>query len=154
LKSTLNVVDCFTQKGKDRISMKDKVPAAQTSDNKWLETAPVSYTCYELNDASIPSGASIISVVVYIEHFEDEQFRNGKLEWAVGTGWPAKPAVWAAIEAPVRQGRSSEATDSWDVTSAVETPEKANSLQFRIGNNTSGEAKTSIDHLYAVIEWY
>lgn len=154
LKSTLNVVDCFTQKGKERISMKDKVPAVQTSDDKWLETTPASYTCYELNDASIPSGASIISVVVYIEHFEDQQFRNGQLEWAVGTGWPAKPAVWAAIEAPVRQGQSSEATDSWDVTSAVETPEKANSLQFRIANNTSGEAKTSIDHLYVVIEWY
>ena len=134
--------------------MKDKVPAVQTSDNKWLETAPVSYTCYELNNASIPSGASIISVVVYIEHFEDQQFGNGKLEWAVGTGWPTKPAVWAAIEAPVRRGPGSEATDSWDVTSAVETPEKTNSLQFRIANNTSGDSKTSVDHLYAVIEWY
>ncbi|MFH1719589.1 MAG: Ig-like domain-containing protein [Planctomycetota bacterium] len=154
LKSTMNVADCFTQKGKDRISMKDKVPAVQASDNNRLETAPLSYTCYEFNDASIPSGASIISVVVYIEHFEDQQFRNGKLEWAVGTGWPTKPAVWASIEAPVRQGESNEAIDSWDVTSAVETPEKANSLQFRVANNTSGESKTSVDYVYAVIEWY
>jgi len=138
LKSNMTVVNCFNQKGTDKISMKDKIPAVQTSDNKRLETAPLDATCYEFNNASIPSGASILSVVIYVEHFEDQQFREGKLEWSVGTGWPAKPTVWASIEAPIRKGQSSEATDSWDVTSAVESPEKANSLQFRIGNNTPG----------------
>ncbi len=154
LKSTMTVADCFSHKGKDKISMKDKIPAVQTSDNKWLETAPLDAICYEFNNASIPSGASILSVVVYVEHFEDLQFHDGKLEWSVGTGWPAKSDVWASIKAPVRQGQSNEATDSWDVTSAVDTPQKANSLQFHVLNNNPGESKTSIDYLYAIIQWY
>ena len=154
LKSTMAVADCFSHKGTDKISLKDKVPSIQSSDNKRLETAPLEATCYKFDNAAIPSGASILSVVVYVEHFEEQQFRDGKLEWSVGTGWPAKPAVWASIKAPIRQGQSNEATDSWDVTSAVETPEKANSLQLHVSNNNPGESKTSIDYLYAIIQWY
>jgi hypothetical protein len=45
--------------------------------------------------------------------------------------------------------------DSWDVTSAVETPEKANHLQLQIRNNDpAGSRKTSVDCIYAVVEWY
>jgi VCBS repeat-containing protein len=155
LTTTLTVVDCFGQKGIEKLSAKDKVPAIQASDNNRLETEPRSNTCYDFCDGSIPGGASIKSVVVYVEHFEDSQFAQGKLEWAVGTGWPAKATVWASIAAPVRQGESKEATDSWDVTSAVQTAEKANSLQLQVQNNdTAGRRKTSVDYVYAVVEWY
>jgi len=155
LKNTLTVTDCFNQKGKEKLSAKDKIPVVQTSDNERLETEPRSYTCYGFSDPSIPEGATIISVVVFIEHFEDPSFTQGKLAWSVGTGWPSRPAVWASIEAPVRQGQSGEATDSWDVTSAVETAEKANSLQFQVQNNeTAGARKTSVDYIYAVVKWY
>jgi len=155
LKNTLAVTDCFKQKGKEKLSAKDKIPAVQTSDNKRLETEPRSYTCYSFSDPSIPAGAMIISVVVFVEHFEDPSFTQGKLAWSVGTGWPSKPAVWASIEAPVRQEQSGEATDSWDITSTVETAEKANSFQFQVQNNeTAGARKTSIDYIYAVVKWY
>jgi len=155
LKNTLTVTDCFNQKGKEKLSAKDKIPVVQTSDNERLETEPHSYTCYGFSDPSIPEGATIISVVVFIEHFEDPSFTQGKLAWSVGTGWPSKSAVWASIEAPARQGQSGEATDSWDVTSAVETAEKANSLQFQVQNNeTAGARKTSVDYIYAVVKWY
>ena len=155
LKNTLTVTDCFNQKGKEKLSAKDKIPVVQTSDNKRLETEPRSYTCYVFADPSIPEGATIISVVVFVEHFEDPSFNQGKLAWSVGTGWPTRPTVWASIEAPVRQGQSGEATDSWDVTSAVETAEKANSLQFQVQNNeTAGARKTSVDYIYAVVKWY
>jgi VCBS repeat-containing protein len=155
LKNTLTVVDCFNHKGKEKLSAKDKIPVIQTSDDERLQTEPHSYTCYRFSDPSIPEGAAIVSVVVYIEHFEDPSFTKGKLSWAVGTGWPRSPEVWAAIEAPVRQGQSSEAVDSWDVTSAVETAEKVNSLQFQVQNNEiAGPKITSVDHLYAVVEWY
>jgi hypothetical protein len=90
-----------------------------------------------------------------VEHFEEQQFRHGKLQWRVGTGWPEKPAVWASIEAPVRQGQGSEATDSWDVTSSVETPEKVNSLQLQVQNDDIGTGRrTSVDYIYAVVQWY
>ena len=155
LTTTLTVADCFGQKGAEKLSAKDKVPVVATSDNNRLETEPRSNTCYDFCDASIPKGAAVKSVVVYVEHFEDPQFPPGRLEWSTGTGWPAKPVVWASIEAPVRQGEGKEAMDSWDVTSAVETPEKANSLQLQIRNNdTAGSRKTSVDYIYAVVEWY
>jgi VCBS repeat-containing protein len=155
LKNTLTVKDCFNQKGKEKLSAKDKIPVVLASDNERLEIEPRSYTCYRFSDPSIPEGAAIVSVVVFIEHFEDPLFTKGKLAWSVGTNWPTRPEVWAAIEAPVRQGQGSEATDSWDVTSAVETAEKINSFQFQIQNNdAAGPRKTSVDFIYAVVEWY
>jgi len=155
LKNTLTVTDCFNQKGKDKLSAKDKIPVVQASDNERLETEPRSYTCYGFSDPSIPEGAKIISVVVFVEHFEDPSFTQGKLAWSIGTGWPSRPAVWASIEAPVRQGQGSEATDSWDATSAVETAEKVNSFQFQVQNNdAAGPRKTSVDYIYAVVKWY
>jgi VCBS repeat-containing protein len=154
LKNTLNVTDCFIYKGKQKLSAKDKIPAILASDDNRLQTEPHSYSCYRFTNPSIPDGATIVSVVVIVEHFEDPSFTNGKLEWSVGTGWPSKPEVWAAIEAPVRQGQSSKAIDSWDVTSAVETAEKVNSLQFQIQNNDAGPRKTSLDYIYVVVRWY
>jgi len=155
LKNTLTVTDCFNYKVKEKLSAKDKIPVIQTSDDDRLQTEPHSYTCYRFSNPSIPDGAVVVSVVVFVEHFEDPSFTSGKLAWSVGTGWPSKPVVWAAIEAPVRQGPSSEVIDSWDVTSAVETAEKINSLEFQIQNNeTIGQKKTSVDYIYAVVEWY
>lgn len=155
LKNTLTVTDCFNYKSKEKLSAKDKIPVIQTSDDDRLQTEPHSYTCYRFSNPSIPDGAVVVSVVVFVEHFEDPSFTSGKLAWSVGTGWPSKPVVWAAIEAPVRQGPSSEVIDSWDVTSAVETAEKINSLEFQIQNNeTIGQKKTSVDYIYAVVEWY
>ncbi|MHC4207766.1 MAG: hypothetical protein ACYSTT_24185, partial [Planctomycetota bacterium] len=85
----------------------------------------------------------------------DQSFAKGKLNWSVGTGWSSRPEVWASIEAPVRQGHDNEATDSWDVTSAVDTAEKVNSLQVQVQNNdAAGPRKTSVDYIYAVVEWY
>jgi VCBS repeat-containing protein len=155
LKNTLTITDCFNQKGKEKLSSKDKISAVLAGDNDRLETEPRTYTCYRFSDPAIPQGAAIVSVVVFIEHFEDPSFTKGKLAWSVGTGWPSKPQVWAAIEAPVRQGQSKEATDSWDVTSAVETAEKVNSLQFQVQNNETTEPRrTSVNYIYAIVSWY
>jgi VCBS repeat-containing protein len=155
LTTTLTVADGFGQKGGGTLLAKDKITLVQASNNNRWEIEPGSYTCYDFCDASIPAGAAIISVVVYVEHFEEQQFPHGKSRWSVGTGWPAKPAVWASTDAPVHQGQSNEATDSWDVTSSVETAEKANSLQLQVKNdNSAGRRKTSVDYIYAVVQWY
>jgi len=78
LKNTLTVTDCFYQKGKEKLSAKDKVPVVQTNDDDRLETEPRSYTCYRFSDPSIPEGAAVVSVVVFVEHFEDPSFTKGK----------------------------------------------------------------------------
>lgn len=155
LTATLTVTDCFSQEGEERLSLKDKIGIVQTSDNNRLATGPRSNMCYDFCDASIPDGAAIKSVVVHVEHFEDTRFPQGKLEWVAGTGWSVEPVVWASVAAPIRQGEAAEATDSWDVTSAVATAEKANSLQVQVRNNdASGRWKTSVNRIYAVVEWY
>jgi len=155
LKNTLAVTDCFNQKGKEKLSAKDRIPAVLTSDDKRLETQPLSYTCYRFTNPLIPHEAAIVSVIVIIEHFEDPSFTKGKLTWSVGTGWPSRPEIWASIEAPVRQGDNSEATDSWDITSIANTADKVNSIQVQVLNNEAvGQRKTSIDYIYAVVEWY
>lgn len=155
LTATLTVIDCFSREGEERISLKDKISIVRTSDSNQLQTSPRSNTCYCFSDASIPTGARIKSVVIYVEHFEDAGFPQGKLEWLIGTGWSAELEVWASVTAPIRQGQAAKATDSWDVTSVVETAEKANSFQLQVRNNdTSGRRKTSVDLIYAIVEWY
>jgi len=156
LKETLTVVDGQSDEGERQISLKDKISTVRASDNGWLETGSRSATCYHFSDPSIPTGARIKSVVIYVEHFEDAGFPQEKLEWSVGqrdksSDWNP----WATVNAPIRQGQNAKTTDSWDVSSAVETAEKANALQLQVLNNdTSGRRTTSVDLVYAVVEWY
>jgi hypothetical protein len=127
----------------------------QFSDDSRLETNVGSYISYEFSDVSIPANAAIRSVVLFVEHFEEERFAEGKLEWAIGTGWPGKPVVWATMKAPVHEGESSEAVDAWDITSVVNTAEKINSLQLQIKNNNNiANGKTSVDYAYVVVEYH
>lgn len=155
LTNTLAVAECYNQRGKTTLPADSKTTVVKASDDKWWETGAGSYTCYNFSDESIPAGAAIKSVVVYVEHFEEKKFPQGKLEWCAGTGWPAKPVVWAKITAPVRQGKDNEATDSWDVTSSVDTPEKVNSLQLQVNNSeNAARKKASVDYIYAVVKWY
>ncbi len=92
--------------------------------------------------------------MVHVEHFEEQAFGDGRLRWAVGTGWPDEPEVWTSLNAPVREGSGSEAQDSWDVTSSVDTPEKANSLVLQVANDAEAGRKTSVDFVHAVVKWY
>jgi hypothetical protein len=145
---------CKTNKCKTILPAACKSGIAQTSNNNWRETDSGLYTSYDFSDVSIPAGVKIASVVVYVEHFEQKGFSAGKLEWAAGTGWPSDPVVWASINAPVYEGEPNEATDLWDVTSLVDTPEKVNSLQLLVKNNDdAAKRKTLVDYIYAVVEW-
>ncbi len=150
----LTVLDGFNQRNRKTLSADGKTNLVQSSDNNRGQTDSGSYTSYDFSDLSIPADAAIKSVVVRLEHFEEEGFARGKLEWSIGTGWPTKPVVWASINAPVHKGQSNEAVDSWDVTSVVDTREKINSLQLQVKNNEYvAKRKTLIDYIYVLIEW-
>jgi hypothetical protein len=126
----------------------------QFSDNKRWITRAGSNISYEFSDISIGGNTVISSVVLFVEHFEEERFAEGKLEWSIGTGWPVRPVVWAIIKAPVHEGESREAVDAWDITSVVNTAEKINSLQLQIKNNNNvANGKTFVDYAYVVIEY-
>ncbi|MHC4805157.1 MAG: tandem-95 repeat protein, partial [Planctomycetota bacterium] len=153
--TTLIIADGYDQKDQKTLSADGKTDLVQASNSRWWETEFDSYTSYDFSDVSIPAGATIASVVIYVEHFEEKHFSSGKLQWGIGMGWPSNPVVWASTEAPVRQEQCNEAIDSWDVTSFVDTDEKMNSLQLQIKNNDNvAKRKTLVNYIYAVVKWY
>ncbi len=150
----LTVLDGYNQRNRKTLSADGKTNLVQSSDNNRWETSFGSYVSFDFSDVSIPADAVIRSVVVRVEHFEEERFTKGKLKWSIGTGWPTKPMVWASINAPVHEEESHEAIDSWDVTGVVDTREKINSLQLQVKNNDNvAHRKTLIDYIYVLVEW-
>jgi cellulose biosynthesis protein BcsQ len=152
--ATLKVVDGYNQRTRKTLSAESAVGLVQDSDDKWQQVSAGSYICYNFSQVSVPPGATITSVVLHVEHFEEDQFASGKLQWVIGSGWPDKPQTWISIDAPVRKGKQSEAVDSWDITSFVNTVEKAKSLQLQIQNSDNVSRKnSSVDCVKAVVEW-
>jgi hypothetical protein len=152
--ATLTIVDGYDHRSKKTLSADGKTDVVQAGDNKRQEIQGGSYISYDFSDVSVPAGATITSVVVYVEHFEEQQFATGKLRWELGTGWPGNPVTWISANAPVRKGEANEAIDSWDITSFADTAEKLSSFQLQIKNNDNvSKKKTSVDYIYAVVEW-
>jgi len=158
----LTVLDGYNQRSNKTLSSDGKTNIVQSSDNNRCQINRGLYISYDFSDVSIPADAgtppcgnpAITSVVIRIEHFEEERFARGKLEWSIGTGWPTKPAVWASIKAPVHEDEFNEATDSWDITNIVDTREKINALQLQVKNNNNiTNKKTLIDYIYVVVKW-
>ncbi|MGD2095266.1 MAG: Ig-like domain-containing protein [Phycisphaerales bacterium] len=152
--ATLTVTNGYNQRSRKTLSAEGKIGAIQNSDNMHGEISFGSYTSYDFSDLSIPADAQVQAVVIRVEHYEEERFTTGKLEWAVGTGWPNKPVKWASINASVHKGKSREAVDSWDVTGVTETLEKINSLQLQIRNNDHiARKRTFINHVNVIVKW-
>jgi len=149
---TLNVVDGYDQKTETKLELNGKIHAVQAANDESWETGPGLYTSYDFSDIFIPVGVKVISIDIYVKHFEEGIFLPGKLEWAVGTGWPNNPVVWTSLYAPVYKGQQNKAVDVWNITSFVDTPEKINSLQLQVKNNSS-ITKTFVDYIYAVVQW-
>ncbi|MBC8471062.1 MAG: tandem-95 repeat protein [Planctomycetes bacterium] len=146
--------DGYNHRNRKTLSADGETVLVGSSDDKRFVTSYGSYTSYDFSNESIPSDVQIKSVVVYIEHFEEEHFASGKLEWAIGTGWPRKPVVWASIEAPINEDENHEAVDSWDITSLIDTRDKLNSFQLQVKNNDIvGRNNTLIDYIYLAVEW-
>ena len=150
----LTVLDGYNPINSRTLLADGKSNLVQFSDNNRWAISYGSYISFGFSNVSILVDAVIKSVVIYIEHFEEERFTIGKLKWSIGTGWPTKPEVWAAINAPSHEEESHEAFDSWDITGVVDTPEKINSLQLQVKNNDNvAYRKTLIDCIHMVVEW-
>ena len=134
------------------LSASDGIEKVRVSDNDRMEIGPNSYVVFNFADISVPPNVKMTSVVLYIEHFEQEGFPAEKVKWSIGTGWPKKPEIWITINAPLRNGEQNESTDSWDITSFVDTPQKTNNLQIQISNDDMSK-KISVDYIYALVEW-
>jgi hypothetical protein len=127
----------------------------QLSDDNRLETRIGSQIYFDFSDVTLGANAKIKSVILFVEHFEEERFAEGKLEWSIGRGWPGRPEVWAVMKAPVHHGESKEAVDAWDITSVLNAAEKINTVQLQIKNNNGGAfGKTLVDNAYMIVEYH
>ena len=150
---TLTVVDGYDEKEETTLEQEGKTSVLQASDNEWWPTEEDYFTAFEFSDVSIPTDATITSVIVEVEHWEESGYQ-GSVEWAVGTGWPNSPTVWGSnTSVPLRKGEQSEAKDSWDVTSLVSDAARVDALEVRIQNGASDGRKTLTDHLSVVVEY-
>jgi VCBS repeat-containing protein len=153
--TTLTVVDGYDEKNQRTLSTENETWVVQARDGDCWETEFGFYTSYDFSDMSIPADSIIVSVSIYVQHFEQEEFPPGKLQWSVGRGWPSNPVVWVSIDAPVRDGEQNKAVNAWNVTSFVNTVERVNSLQLRVSSNDAvGKRKTLVDYVYAEVTWH
>jgi hypothetical protein len=152
--ATLTVADAYDHNARRRLSADGRIEAIKASDDKRIECGYGSTISYDFSEVSLPPGAKIAKVMLYVEHYEDEGFPLGKLKWEVGKGWPDKPTVWFTGNARINNGKGKEATDSWDITSFGNTAEKVNALQLRIQNTDSiSGRKTFVNHIRMLVEW-
>jgi hypothetical protein len=152
--ATLAVSNGYESSSKKSLMATGTMGIVQASDDKYQAISGGSYIAYDFADIAIPANATLSSVVVCVEHYEEGSMAPGKVKWAVGTNWPKDPKVWISAKAPTRGGKQRKSVDSWDVTSFVETPEKLHALQIKVENNDIGvQKKTMIDHIYLEVEW-
>jgi VCBS repeat-containing protein len=144
---TLVVTDGYDQDG----NMAVTVSTVQSSDDGRWQTPAGAYTSFAFS-GSVPAGATISSVIIYVEHCEDNGFSAGNLQWSVGTGWPGGTAWQTTAAIPVHAQSKNEAVDSWDVTAWVDTAEKLNTMELRI-YNLDARKKTLTDYVYAVVTY-
>jgi subtilisin family serine protease len=149
---TLGIDDGYDEKSQRTLGELGVTSQVQSSDNiRWM-TDNGFYTSYAFSDFSLPSGATIESVVISVEHYEDGGFKGGNLIWSVGTGWPSEPDVWGTLTAPLRVGKNVEGVNSWDVTSIIATTGNLDAMEFAVQNN-DGRKNAYVDHLYAVVQF-
>ncbi len=152
--AALTVADAYDHNTNKRLSADGRIDAIKASDDKRIEGGYGSAISYSFSKVTIPPGAKVAKVMLYVEHYEDESFPLGKLKWEIGKGWPDNPTVWFAGNATIRKGKQKEATDSWDITSFGNTAEKVNALQLRIENTDSiSRKKTFVNHIRVLVEW-
>ncbi len=152
-KTILAVAGGYDQKSQKALSAGD-LRRLQAVDDEMYPIQAGSYTVFSFAKVSIPEGAKISSVVLYVKHFEEPQFPAGKLDWKVGAGWPASPSSWLSLTPSVYDGQRNKGTLAWDLNGAADTPERINGFQLQIKNNcTPGQKATFIDYAYLVVLW-
>ncbi|MHC4906092.1 MAG: putative Ig domain-containing protein, partial [Planctomycetota bacterium] len=150
---TIVVVDGWDDKNGKTFVEDGKVYVFTSSDDDRWDVEKNEYISLEFSDISFGAGAVITNVTVHCEHHEEKNFGSSHLEWNVGTNWPSSPTTWGTLSpVPVNIEESNEATDSWDVTSYVNSTTRVNDLEFRIKSNENNK-KTIQDYIYVTVEW-
>ena len=156
--TSLFVMDGYSEKDGKTLEEDGKTYVVQASDNDRADIESGHYVSYQFSNLTIPDGATISSVKIYVEHWEESDF-SGTIQWRVGTGWPGSPTVWASIGWPnidstLRIGELNEAEDFWNVTDVVNTPARLSDMELLIQNNSTNGKLTKTDLVYVEVDWF
>ncbi|UCE50820.1 MAG: tandem-95 repeat protein, partial [Phycisphaerales bacterium] len=88
MRAVLTVVDGYDNTTRKRLSQIGKLEAIKASDDKRIEAGYGSTIAYDFSKVTIPPGSKVASVTLFIQHYEEESFPFGKLQWELGKGWP------------------------------------------------------------------
>ena len=94
----------------------------QVSDNSWGMVEAGFYKSFQFDTTQAPAGATVQSVVIYVEHWEETDISlSDSIVWEIGGGNIMNPSVLASTNSTLLVGESSELTTSWDVTTWIDT---------------------------------
>ena len=93
---TLALTDGWDSKDTDLLSTLGTFSLVQTSDNSWLQRDGGYFMSFQF-DQTVPTDATINSVKVYVEHWEDNGSKAGDLTWEIGTG--TLSSLWVPVMA-------------------------------------------------------
>ena len=155
---TKNIIEGYYEKDANTLSVLGLLADVQTSDDSYLliDTTggtPGYFVSLEF-DGTVPGGATIVSVKVYIEHAEDNGFAAGELVWEVGTGTLSSPTVLGSTTPTMlKTSPNQEAVVEWDVSTIIDTVAEVNDLKVKMVNSSTNGKKSNIDHAYVVVEY-
>ncbi len=150
--TTLTITEGYDQNGKTVFFGNQDVNLITTSDNKYLEIKPNSSIAFDFSNVLLPLDTKIVSLVIFVEHYEQDTFPRGFAKWSIGQGWPGVEDVWFTMDSPIHNGETNKSMDSWDAASFVDTPRKLNNLQLQIKNDDS-MSSIFIDYIYIMAQW-
>ena len=121
----------------------EKLYIVQSSDNEWWDTK-AGYSNFFEFEGIIPPNATIRSVKIYFEHWEEGGLDKGAVKLQVGTGLLKSPDILASQQAPNRSTAKKEQTDVWDVSALVTSVQQVNDLKVAIQNTDRKGKKTKM----------
>ncbi|MCH8294679.1 fibronectin type III domain-containing protein [Candidatus Poribacteria bacterium] len=154
---TLQVIDGYDQKNGVFLARSGQVSLVQASDNKRLSLEKSSFVSFQFENNVVPPSATIQSVKILIEHYQDKWFKES-IRWQVGTlGMEGLIDENANIltmldPAPIHSHPRQEQTDVWDVSGVVTIAAEVNDLKLVIRNNDR-KKRSKQDHIRVEITY-
>ncbi len=147
---TLAVTDGFDLKANKTLSQAKTLSDVQAADTKYLTVDAGFFTSFQFQQ-TVPSTATILSVKVFVRHYEDPGIGFAPVAWEVGGGSLTNPTITFNRIAPVLVGKANEATQEWDVTGAINTAAKVNDLKLVVRNTDGQKEETFLNFVYVVV---
>jgi hypothetical protein len=149
---TLTVTEGWDSKNGQTLSSLGLLDEVQASDNNRYNIDKGKWGSFQFTTVSFPGTATIQSVQIFIEHHEESGVDTGTIVWKAGQGTIQSPTTLITMTPALRIGSAAEGTDTFDVSSVIDTTTEVNNLILKIENNDDSN-RTRIDYVYVIIKY-